>query len=617
MACGRLGEMLNLSEELIKKSCYLSLKAQNFPDELLLVEKPPASSHAFFCFPGSWSVDSWFSGEKAFGETVITPALFPCMKSIGNHNETAKPGDLEFAIAFVNQAFLQKFEHVLQTSQLVNQVQDAINERKSIIFTGHSTGGAIAALATIWFLQKYPKTNAATFFCVTFGSPLVGNHIISHALRRENWSQYFIHFVMRYDIVPRILLAPLSSIHQGLQKILPFFDLKSPYFRSQILGTSREAWHLYTNVMRDASALTTHVASQLMGSTNLVLQTVKHFIKLSPYKPFGTYVFCTGNGKLVVLKNPEAVLQTLFYSCQLSSEMEWAAIAHNCLNEHFSYEKEFLGGECSLDMQDVVALDKLEELCLGSDRYLDDLGLSAEARLCLRAAGESEKQKGENQKKVYGKREEMKKALENLEEYRALCEHNVGYFDAFKIQKDRRDFEANVSRIVLTGIWDEIIEMLKKYELPDEFEAIKEWIQLGTRFRRLVEPIDIANYYRHSKDEDTGPYMKKGRPKRYKYPQRWLEHEQKLPAGSCGESWFWAEVEELHKLTGDSTAMYRERERVLKLQREVGNWIREGLVGKDVLLKSSTFYSWWQPLPPPLKSELISGLMDDQGSMQE
>lgn len=241
---------------------------------------------------------------------------------------------------------------------------------------------------------------------------------------------------------------------------------------------------------------------------------------------------------------------------------------------------------------------------------------SAEARLCLRAAGESEKQKGENQKKVDGKREEMKKPLENLEEYRALCEHNVGYFDAFKIQKDRRDFEANVSRIVLIGIWDEIIEMLKRYELPDEFEAIKEWIQLGTRFRRLVEPIDIANYYRHSKDEDTGSYMKKGRPKRYKYLQRWLEHEQKLPAGSCGESLFWAEVEELHKLTGDITAIYRERERVLKLQREVGNWIREGLVGKDVLLKSSTFYSWWQPLPPPLKSELISGLMDDQGSMQ-
>ncbi|MED6203495.1 Protein eds1L, partial [Stylosanthes scabra] len=61
--------------------------------------------------------------------------------------------------------------------------------------------------------------------------------------------------------------------------------------------------------------------------------------------------------------------------------------------------------------------------------------------------------------------------------------------------------------------------MLKRYELPDEFEGKKEWIELGTSFRRLVEPLDIANYYRHLKNEDTGPYMIKARPKRYRYTQ--------------------------------------------------------------------------------------------------
>ncbi|BFG32644.1 hypothetical protein CerSpe_189180 [Prunus speciosa] len=153
-----------------------------------------------------------------------------------------------------------------------------------------------------------------------------------------------------------------------------------------------------------------------MGSTNLLLETVKHFIKLSPYKPFGTYVFCTGNGKLVVFKNPEAVLQTLFYSCQLSSETERAAIAHKCLNEHFGYGNE-LDAEHSLDMQNVVEVDKLEELCLGSDGYLDDLGLSVGARLCLCAAGESEKQKRVNQEKIGRKVEELKKEMTKLEDY--------------------------------------------------------------------------------------------------------------------------------------------------------------------------------------------------------
>ncbi|PQQ08457.1 protein EDS1L-like [Prunus yedoensis var. nudiflora] len=547
MAVQRLGEMLKISEENLKTSCFLSLKAQNFPDEQFLVEKSPASSHAFVSFPGSWSVDGWYSGDKAFGEKEINLQLFPSVKSIGNYDKDDKPEDREFATAFVNQAFLHRFEHVLKTSQLENQVEAALNEQKSIIFTGHSTGGAIAALATIWFLQKYPNANNGAFFCVTFGSPLVGNHIISHALRREKWSQCFIHFVMRYDIVPRILLAPLTSIQQQFEKVLPFFNPTSPNFKSEVLGASPEALHFYANVIRNASSLTSHVASQLMGNANLLLDTVKHFTKPSPYKPFGTYVFCTGNGKLVVLKNPEAVLQTLSYSCLLSSETEdAAAIAHKCLNEHFGYEKEFLGVESSLDMQNVVDFDKLE-LHLGSDGYLDDLGLGVRARLSLCAARKFEEKKQENEKKVASKVEELKEEMKKLEDYRDFYkEKEGGYYQAFKIQSEKKDFDANVSRLVLAGIWDEIIEMLKKYELPDEFEGTEKWIELGTKFRDLVEPLDIANYYRHAKGKR---YMDRGgRPKRYKYTQRWLEHYQKVEPGACGKSsCFYAEEEESAK----------------------------------------------------------------------
>ncbi|KAH0975591.1 hypothetical protein GBA52_017490 [Prunus armeniaca] len=543
----RLGEMLKISEENLKTSCYLSLKAQKFPGEQFLVEKSPASSHAFFSFPGSWSVDGWYSGDKAFGEKKINLELFPSMKSISNYDKYDKLEDQELATGFVNQAFLHRFEDVLKTSQLVNQVEAALNEQKSIIFTGHSTGGAIAALATIWFLQKYPNANNGAFFCVTFGSPLVGNHIISHALRREKWSQCFIHFVMRYDIVPRILLAPLTSIQEQFEKVLPFFNPASPKFKSEVLGASPEALQFYENVIRNASSLTSHVASQLMGNANLLLDTVKHFTKLSPYKPFGTYVFCTGNGKLVVLKNPEAVLQTLSYSCLLSSETEHAAvIAHKCLNEHFGYEKEFLGDESSLDMQNVVDFDKLE-LRLGSDGYLDDLGLGVRARLSLCAARKFEEKKQENEKSVASKVEAHKEEMKKLEDYREFYNgKDGGYYQAFKIQGEKKDFDANVSRLVLAGIWDEIIEMLKKYELPDEFECTDKWIKLGTNFRNLVEPLDIANYYRHAKGRR---YMDKGgRPRRYKYAQRWLEHHEKKQPGDCGNSsCHWANKEELLK----------------------------------------------------------------------
>lgn len=169
------------------------------------------------------------------------------------------------------------------------------------------------------------------------------------------------------------------------------------------------------------------------------------------------------------------------------------------------------------------------------------------ARLSLCGARKFEEKKQENEKSVASKVEAHKEEMKKLEDYREFYkERDGGYYQAFKIQGEKKDFDANVSRLVLAGIWDEIIEMLKKYELPDEFEGTDNWIDLGTKFRDLVEPLDIANYYRHAKGRR---YMDKGgRPRRYKYAQRWLEHHQKKQPGAYGNSsCHWADKEELLK----------------------------------------------------------------------
>ena len=234
-----------------------------------------------------------------------------------------------------------------------------MNEKKQIVFTEHSTGGSIAILATIWFLEKYlrPDTSRASPRYLTFGYPLTGNHIFSHALRREKWAPYFIHFVLRYDIVPRILLAPLSSIKQELQLVLQFLNAKAS------ANTPWEALNFYSNVMRNASSVASHAACNLMGNTKLLLETVTNFIALSPYKPFGTYVFCTGNGKLAT------VLQLLFYSSQLCSERERIDVAQRSLQQHFSCENEL---KESFNMLDVVLLEPLEQLPLSADSTSGD-----------------------------------------------------------------------------------------------------------------------------------------------------------------------------------------------------------------------------------------------------
>ncbi|TYH40336.1 hypothetical protein ES332_D12G240100v1 [Gossypium tomentosum] len=595
-----------ISGELIKKTCWIAMAAHKSPEKPYLVEK---SSEVLISFPGSWSVGDWFT-QQPFGEMKIDGSELLCPK--GNDKVATSLRSIgRDELASANKGFLTRFEMILAKFSLQTEVEKAIKEKKKIVFTGHSSGGAIAILTTVWFLEHYLKPGKTLMspLCVTFGSPLVGDFIFNHALIRENWSNFFLHFVMRYDIVPRILLASLSTVGQELDQILKLLSQKAMF---PIQGSVREASTFYTSVMRNASAVASHAACRLMGNTNPILETVASFIELSPYRPCGTFVFLPGHGKLVVVKNADAILQLLFYSAQLCSENQLNAVAERSLNDHLGYPSELQG---CLNWQNVVQLDHLEGLPLSSSGAaagniatniaLDDLGLSTRARLCLRAAGEHEKQKLSNQQRMDNKRQEIELGLAKLEEYKsksALCK--VGYYDAFRISKYEDDFKANVTRLELTGIWDEIIEMLNRYELPEPFESRKDWIELATKYRRIVEPLDIANYYRHAKNEDTGSYMYKGRPRRYKYTQRWREHGLRMPVGSSAESCFWAEVEELLLLyrTADPGAFEVIRERTINLERKLDEWIRSNQISNDVFLKGSTFTKWWITLPIQHKS---------------
>jgi enhanced disease susceptibility 1 protein len=588
-----LGDCNEVKVDLINRSCTLSMKAHDSPKKPFITEKIKNSSEAVFGFPGSWSVTGWLTDNLPFGEAKIDRSVFPSLRSVGNDEfPIGKDQRGEDEVAKLNKAFLLRFHAI--SKQLESEVEKANSKKKQIVFTGHSSGAPIAIIATVWYLEKYLKPHLTIIppRCITFGSPLVGDRIFNHALIRENWSHFFIHFSTRYDIVPRLLLAPLNE--QRLQQVLSSLNPKTNSGPNQPIGS------IYTDVMGNVSSVASYAACHLMGNTNLLLETVSSFVELSPYRPFGTYVFCTGSGKPVVVRNPDAVLQILFYSGQLSSTAELEEVAKKSVTEHFDYLSRL---QCSLETPNVVYLQNLEELPLSNDNAhhsinvtLNELGLSARARLCLRSAGEAEKQKQWNKKRVDDKKQEIEKLLDVMDGYSVRCEFHQGYYDAFKLSKDPVDFNANVKRLELAGIWDEIIEMVKRYELPDGFEGHKKWVELGTRYRRLVEPLDIANYYRHKKNEDTGPYMDKGRPKRYRYTQRWHEHANSLSAGSCSESCFWAEVEELCRRS--KLKPYEEmRESILAFERNVDRWVSDKELGKEVFLEGSTFFQWWKSLP--------------------
>ncbi|KAJ9677597.1 hypothetical protein PVL29_022533 [Vitis rotundifolia] len=564
------------------------MEAHDSTREPFRLDKPRGLSVAVVAFAGSWLPGDWCA-EPPFGETNIDAGTFPSLKSLGDDG-----------VALVNGSFLRRFNAILGQSSLAEKVKK-IAGKNQVVFTGYSSGAPMAILATLYFLEK-PEPNQSPPRCVTFGSPLVGDRIFGHAVRREKWSDHFIHFVMRYDVIPRIMLGPSSTEHK---QILDFFNPRSESFRQPIDSSSG----FYSSVMRNASLVANYDACNLMGCRIPALETLRTFIELSPYRPFGTYIFCTGNGKLVVVRNPNAVLQILFYCAQWTQE-EAAEVAKGSLYEHLAYKDEI---KESLGMQNVVYLDRLEELPVSSDgspatvnAALNDLGLSPQARLCLQAAGELEKRKSRNQDKIINDyKQKIEGELRKMTKYKEKAETSgLGYYDSFKLQEKEDDFLANVSRLVLAGFWDEMMEMLKGHELPDDFEKRLDFIELGTAYRRTVEPLDIANFYRHAKDEETGFYVKKGtRPKRYRYIQNWLEHAEKKPSGSRSESCFWAEVEDLRIKTRSNGFSPEIKQKVQQLEKNLIKWIGDESLGKDVLLENSTFVKWWKGLRPEYRSE--------------
>ncbi|XP_030530582.1 protein EDS1L-like isoform X2 [Rhodamnia argentea] len=592
---------LGIQKEVIKDAYFVSRKAGEKPGEL---EITGSSSPVIVGFPGSRSPEDWFpedSKANPFGKTKIDLEKFPSLRRIGNG-----------VPATVNRGFMARFERILQKSgQTIRN--EAADEKKQIIFTGHSSGGPIAIYATVWSLEEHRKSKkkeTPPVFCLTFGSPLTTDHIFGHAIRREGWSDNFVHFVTKLDIIPRVLLAPAPSTGELLKEVASFID---PDREPDSIG---DLTSFFVNVRKHASCVANHAACALTGSKNTLFDTMSKFIKLSPYRPCGKYVFCTETGASVVLENPDAVLQLLFYSLQNKPKTELQKIAVASLRAHWAYEDAL---DKSLATPIVVCLDNLRELPLSSDRAaLIDLNLCASARLCLRAAGESEKKKLDNLEKIKAKKDDIEKALGKLEEYRTARRDDVGYYDAFKLYEKTEDLKANVVRLELAAIWDEIIEMIRQEELPEKFEAEETWVKLGTRFRRLVEPIDIANYYRHSRQDTGGPYMKKGsRPSRYKYTQGWREHAEQLENGSCGESCFWAEVEELNlafadnKLSNEQTASNKQT--ALKLAEKLEDWHGKGEVEEDAFLKETTLAKWCQTLPNNYEAKYrIQGLIVSQ-----
>uniref|UniRef100_A0A5B7BW51 EDS1 EP domain-containing protein n=1 Tax=Davidia involucrata TaxID=16924 RepID=A0A5B7BW51_DAVIN len=193
-----------------------------------------------------------------------------------------------------------------------------------------------------------------------------------------------------------------------------------------------------------------------------------------------------------------------------------------------------------------------------------------------------------------------------LEWYKKVSKDHGGYYDSYKnvLSKSR----ANIvkQQRILTHYWKEMVAEAEKMPQTEGASFRFRWLYAGTNYRRMVEPLDIAEYYKKGK---TG-YLTQGRSEHYVLLEQWLKDDK--PAGhqnntnernqACSlteDSCFWAHVEEAIiscKLLNDGRTSWENTEirlALIKFEKYVMDLIKNYAASPEIFLEQSSFMKWW------------------------
>lgn len=221
-----------------------------------------------------------------------------------------------------------------------------INESKSIVITGHSIGGTTATLCALWLLSHLQSVSSTiSVLCITFGSPLLGNEALSRAILRERWGGNFCHVVSKYDIMPRLLFAPLELCTRQLHFLLQYWQMHMTSSPSNFghlpvlqLGEEDKA-----ELFRFISDYNSHVSSIAQAEAGEEKPN-------SLYWTFGNYLFCSQEGA-ICLENAASVIKMMHLmfmtgnpSCCIDDHLKYGDYVGK-ISSQFLNKKSFSEGE--------------------------------------------------------------------------------------------------------------------------------------------------------------------------------------------------------------------------------------------------------------------------------
>jgi len=537
--------------------------------------------------------------------------------------------DHEGEPALFQPGFLHLFSSIYNTSEFQSQILSTVNSNKAVVLTGHSIGGAIASLTTLWLLTSFPTlSSTCSLLCITFGSPLLGNEALSRVILREKWGSRFCHIVSKHDIMPRLLFSPLRSISAQLGHLLEYwhFSMRFPQqFQKPMIGLTEK------EIAEFCLFVSVHVSKAATAATEQ-----EDSVCQSSYKPFGSYLFCSREGA-VCIDNPTSVIRLLhltLMSCLWNSSIE----------EHLAY------GDCIPIISNQFLKRSLKQGVqnssyeAGISMALEALGMqrqdptAGETGTCLMMARQLGCRPNLNCAKLAIRLSKVTPCRAQIEWYKAACDDYLGYYDSFQLKRSsKREFQVNINRKKLALFWDDVIDMIQKNQLPHDFHRRGKWVNASLFYKLLVEPLEISEYYRTGKHRTQGHYLVRGRERRFQIFDKWWQErnvdEDKEAstkkkrtrfAGLTQDSCFWARVEEAK----ECAAAARRESNISKLvvlwnnMNKFDCYARELVerkeVSRDVLAEDSSYVLWveeWKQLKLDLAKRIPPQLPGYLGEM--
>ncbi|XP_024012690.1 senescence-associated carboxylesterase 101 isoform X2 [Eutrema salsugineum] len=293
------------------------------------------------------------------------------------------------------------------------------------------------------------------------------------------------------------------------------------------------------------------------------------------FKPFGTYLICNDQTECVCIEDPEAVMELLK---GVNSDLveDYGEILHR-LN------------------QSVLSM---EDSGLMSDDLIKRMKERAEKKVRF---------------DPFKKLNDMKILMAYLEWYKKVSRWDKnGYYDQYRLQiptKAKANIKVEAFKKELNGYWTSVVEDAKKKPQSDISILKRRFLFAGNNYRRMIEPLDIAEYYRNCKTEylETSS-VEGGRSSHYVMLEKWFGNASIEPFRCENrdlsdlltfDSCFWAEVEEAlvvinemktHEGMTDEVSIAK----LVKFEEYVWEMIGKREVSPEIFLEKSSFMKWWK-----------------------